>query len=365
MIAKQNRCSVPGLMAACLALALAAVLPLLTAPTASADNAAAVTGQTFRTQLTPPDESGDASALTWSDDSSNLVIDQTPSAANWSLDPGADGSFLIRNEKDGNCIDFTDSDTYNLGPAPCDSGSEQQRWYLELTYGTTTLIRNAATDECLDVSGEDNADGSEVIAYSCNNAAANQNWSPGQWNAAMGDLLTQYSLKRCAAGDTALTCTYAQESDSHAALGPEKCVSTLYDNTEGSKGATPTVAFADTTGWSNTVGGSVTVSAEFGIEKFIISKVTTAVSVNYSHQWIGQKTTTQTYPYTVQKGEWGWLTRAQLMKTVTGTWTFSNGDETWSGEGTSTIPAMDGTDGEQSVVKPHSSPTPPTNCPRD
>ncbi|WP_432038290.1 RICIN domain-containing protein [Streptomyces cucumeris] len=92
--------------------------------------------------------------------------------------PGADGSFRIRNEKDGNCIDFTDSDTYNLGPAACDSGSEQQRWYLELTYGTTTLIRDAATDECLDVSGENNADGSEVVACSCKQRSSERELVP-------------------------------------------------------------------------------------------------------------------------------------------------------------------------------------------
>ncbi|WP_435602218.1 hypothetical protein [Streptomyces sp. bgisy130] len=179
----------------------------------------------------------------------------------------------------------------------------------------------------------------------------------------MQNLLTMYSLKRCAAGEGDLTCTYNQDSVSTAAVGPEKCVSALYNNTHGADNEKPTIAYSDTTGWTNSVGGSVTVSAEAGIDEFVVSKVTTSISVNYSHQWIEQNTVTKTYPFTVRKGEWGWLTRAQLMKKVTGTWTFSKGDATWTGAGTSTVPAEEGTDGAQSVITPHSSPKPPADCP--
>ncbi|MGW8971357.1 hypothetical protein [Streptomyces platensis] len=140
-------------------------------------------------------------------------------------------------------------------------------------------------------------------------------------------------------------------------------MSALYDNTHGADNEKPTIAYSNTTGWTNSVGGSVTVSAEAGIDEFVVSKVTTSISVNYSHQWREQNTVTKTYPFTVRKGEWGWLTRAQLMKKVTGTWTFSKGDATWTGTGTSTVPAEEGTDGAQSVVTPHSSPQPPADCP--
>ncbi|MFE7542097.1 hypothetical protein [Streptomyces platensis] len=140
-------------------------------------------------------------------------------------------------------------------------------------------------------------------------------------------------------------------------------MSALYNNTHGADNEKPTIAYSNTTGWTNSVGGSVTVSAEAGIDEFVVSKVTTSISVNYSHQWIEQNTVTKTYPFTVRKGEWGWLTRAQLMKKVTGTWTFSKGDATWTGTGASTVPAEEGTDGAQSVVTPHSSPQPPADCP--
>ncbi|MFE6738715.1 RICIN domain-containing protein [Streptomyces tubercidicus] len=362
MINNSHRHSAPRLMPLCFALALAAALPLLTPSTARADNPAAVTGLTLRSQMNPPN-GGDMSALTWSDDAAKPVIDQTPSAENWALDPSADGTFRIRNERDGKCIGFTEGDNHRLASSDCDPGSGQQRWFLEPTGPLTFAIRNASSYDCLDVTGESNGDGSEVGTYSCRNGATNQNWVPGYVNDSMRNLLTLYSLKRCAAGESDLKCTYKEDSTSVATVGPEKCVSALYNNTNGADNEKPSVTFSDTTGWSNSVGGSVTVSAEVGIDEFIVTKVTTAVSVNYSHQWIGQNTVSKTYPFTVRKGEWGWLTRAQLMKQVTGTWTFSKGDETWSGTGTSTVPAEEGTDGAQSVVTPHSSPNPPADCP--
>ncbi|MFG2092272.1 hypothetical protein [Streptomyces sp. NPDC048612] len=98
----------------------------------------------------------------------------------------------------------------------------------------------------------------------------------------MRNLLTLYSLKRCAAGESDLKCTYKEDSSSVATVGPEKCVSALCNNTDGAADEKPTVAFSDTTGWTNTVGGSVTVSAEVGIEEFIVSKVTTSVDASGS-----------------------------------------------------------------------------------
>lgn len=281
---------------------------------------------------------------------------------NFDLLPNGDGSFQISSPGIGCLYNYpSKSRVYGY---EC-SSAQDQKWYLEPEPEGSYLIRSVLDNKCMTATYENS-----VVMQDCDGTRKQwMHFSPtsatGTSGPVVADLATLYSLKRCAEGGD-LTCSFDNMTAETATVGHEECVTPLYDNTQGTTAATPTKSYAQTTGWSNTLGASISQSfgMDAGIAGIITLKVSTTISANYSHTWTESGTVTDTYPYTVQPGQWGWLTRGQLYKKVTGDWTFTNSalNNSWKGTGTSTIPAKEGTDGMQSVITPHSASQPPTDC---
>lgn len=74
------------------------------------------------------------------------------------------------------------------------------------------------------------------------------------------------------------------------------------------------IAWADTTGQSNSVG--VSLSAEYGFAE--VFKV--AIETSYGHTWESSHTETDTTNVDVRPGEVGWVTREAAMQHVAGTY---------------------------------------------
>ncbi|MCZ1006916.1 hypothetical protein O1L68_09110 [Streptomyces lydicus] len=80
-------------------------------------------------------------------------------------------------------------------------------------------------------------------------------------------------------------------------------------------------------------------------------KVDVAIQGNWSNSWRTDQAQGGNVTIHVKPNQYGWIMRAQLTKEVTGTWTFTNDlGTTWTGAGTATVPAQEGTDAKNSSV---------------
>ncbi|WP_116246947.1 hypothetical protein [Nocardiopsis sp. FIRDI 009] len=112
-------------------------------------------------------------------------------------------------------------------------------------------------------------------------------------------------------------------------------------------------SWTHTTSYTNTVGGSLSLSTTVGTGEAspVQASVTVGIEVHYDRQWGEETAVSDSVTYPIRSGETGWVARAQLMKTMNGTWeiTTDRGDF-WVGAGTATVPAKDNTDGRRSTV---------------
>lgn len=153
-------------------------------------------------------------------------------------------------------------------------------------------------------------------------------------------------MSDCASG--AGKCSFNSPRLGEAYLGKPRQVSDLLYNCTASP-ASQSLSWADTVGSSHSVGGSITVGG--GIEGII----TASVTATYNYTWQSSHTETSSYTVTVKPGEVGWITRAQVMQQISGTWQTHYDDPKWGHyywfvPDTVTGPAPNGTDGRHNAV---------------
>ncbi|MFF3322409.1 hypothetical protein [Streptomyces sp. NPDC002889] len=113
--------------------------------------------------------------------------------------------------------------------------------------------------------------------------------------------------------------------------------------------ATQTMAWDDTVGSTDSLGLSVTAGGS------IAGMVDLSVTASYNHSWTSSHSESSSVNMTVKPGEVGWISRAQVMQKVTGTWQthYDNpkwGHYYWFLQDTITGPAKNGTDGKKNAV---------------
>ncbi|GAA0391984.1 hypothetical protein [Streptomyces luteireticuli] len=164
--------------------------------------------------------------------------------------------------------------------------------------------------------------------------------------ASAADLSVRQIMADCASG--AGKCTFNDPKFGTAYLGNYKRVSDELHNCTGSD-ATQTMSWSDTVGSSDTAG--VTISVGGKIEGIL----DVSVQANYSHTWSSSHTESSSLGMTVKPGEVGWISRAQVMRNVSGTWQTHYDDPKaghyyWYVDDTVTGPAPNGTDGVHNAV---------------
>ncbi|MCE7049762.1 hypothetical protein [Streptomyces purpurascens] len=150
----------------------------------------------------------------------------------------------------------------------------------------------------------------------------------------------------CASGEG--KCSFNSPQLAQAYLGEPRQVSELLFNCTDSP-ASQSMSWADTVGSSHSVGGSVTVGG--GIEGII----TASVTATYNYTWQSSRTETSSFTVNVKPGEVGWISRAQVMQRISGTWQTHYDDPKWDHyywfvPDVITGPAPNGTDGKHSAV---------------
>jgi hypothetical protein len=274
----------------------------------------------------------------------------------WRLEQNPDFTFRIRNLKTNNCIDVWRTNMY-LDQWECE-GQSSQKWYLVPTSGTanTHMIRQVDTGNCFVL------DDVWVWTGACDAANTQQAWNIGVSGIVPGarPLAIKYAMASC--DKDPASCNWKEDSTKTAAFtGPAACVSDLVRNTSGTN-ATFSRTWKQTVGWQNMVGGSLSLAVTTGFSLGVEAEITAEIQANYAHTWIGSEEVSDTVTFTLGNGQYGWITRAPLLKKVTGTWTLFVGSHRWTSRATITLPAKDGTDAKQSVVQLKTATTPPTNC---
>ncbi|WP_432141501.1 RICIN domain-containing protein [Streptomyces sp. bgisy084] len=292
----------------------------------------------------------------------------------------SDSTFTIENNSTGKCVDKPDNKEHRLTQYTCTSNSSQ-KWYLELVDGTYNnfYIRNKESGKCMNLLNGSNYDGAWVGEWDCD-GSSNAQFSPAppdgilENSANPGNNFQRLAVQHAAATDcqdpTNGKCSWTALSSETAVVGAEQCVSTVWDNTAGTDDLTTSYSRQVTTGYSNAAGFSFMLGAsvKWGTSLFglVQGEVTLSASLTttYTHTDTTQEATTNATTLSVPPGQYGWVTVGQLGKKVTGEWTFDKGTPTeWKYTATVEIPAVDGTDGMQSVTKPNYSDTAPTDCP--
>ncbi|WP_262387059.1 hypothetical protein [Streptomyces sp. TRM49041] len=143
-------------------------------------------------------------------------------------------------------------------------------------------------------------------------------------------------------------CTFNEPVLGEAYLGEFRQVSDSLYNCSTSD-ATQTMSWSDSVGSTDSVGVSVTAGGK------IAGLVDLSVTATYGHTWSSTHTEGSSLHMTVRPGEVGWISRAQVMQRVSGTWQTHYdspkwGHYYWFWKDTITGPAKNGTDGKNNVV---------------
>ncbi|MEV6873443.1 RICIN domain-containing protein [Amycolatopsis sp. NPDC051128] len=275
----------------------------------------------------------------------------------WKILQNPDFSFQMYNLASHNCVDVWRTNSY-LDQWEC-VGQTSQRWHL-VPYSselTSFMIKQEDTGKCFTL---DSAD--YIYVGDCEVANPRQSFQLGVSAAIPGskNLATRYAMAQC--DKNPRTCNWKEGTTKYPAyLGASKCVSQLVKNDSPNYNAYART-WTQTVGWENTVGGSVTVGVEVGIDLGIKALVKTEIQANYAHTWIGAEETSDTVTVNLKPQEYGWVTRAALLKKVVGTWTLDIGGHVWTQKATIVIPAADGTDTKLSTIVLKTGFTPPTDC---
>ncbi|MFD9219899.1 hypothetical protein ACFWDI_07705 [Streptomyces sp. NPDC060064] len=150
----------------------------------------------------------------------------------------------------------------------------------------------------------------------------------------------------CASGEG--KCTFNSPQLGEAYLGGFRQVSDSLFNCSTSD-ATQSMTWSDTVGSTDSVGVSVTVGGK------IADIIDLSVTASYSHSWSSTHSESSSLGMTVKPGEVGWISRAQVMQQVSGTWQTHYdspkwGHYYWFWQDTVTGPAPNGTDGKSNAV---------------
>ncbi|MFD0008064.1 hypothetical protein ACFVJ4_37495 [Streptomyces sp. NPDC127178] len=143
-------------------------------------------------------------------------------------------------------------------------------------------------------------------------------------------------------------CTFNDPKVGKAYLGKQRPVSDLLFNCSSSP-ASQAITWSDTVGSSHSTGVSVTTGGG------LAGIFTASVTATYNYTWQTSHTESSTATVTVAPGEVGWISRAQLMRRVSGTWQTHYEDRKWDHyfwyvPDVITSPAPSGTDGRRSAV---------------
>lgn len=177
---------------------------------------------------------------------------------------------------------------------------------------------------------------------------------PGSASAAgeAGKPTRQQLMADCASGTG--KCTFNDPVVQKSYLGDYRQVSdTLYNCS--SSPVTQGMSWSDTVGSTDSLDVSVTVGGK------IAGIVDASVTAKYGHTWSTSHTEGGSLGTTVQPGEVGWISRAQVMHQVSGMWQthYDNphwGHYYWYWGDTVTSPAPNGTDGVNNAVVVRSRP---------
>ncbi|GAO08168.1 hypothetical protein TPA0598_03_06290 [Streptomyces lydicamycinicus] len=150
----------------------------------------------------------------------------------------------------------------------------------------------------------------------------------------------------CASGEG--KCSFNEPTLGKAYLGDFRQVSNSLYNCSTSD-ATQSMGWSDTVGSTDSAGVSVTAGGK------IAGLIDLSVTATYSHTWSSSHTENSSLNMTVKPGEVGWISRAQVMQTVSGTWQTHYdspkwGHYYWFVPDTVTGPAPNGTDGQSNAV---------------
>ncbi|MFG2138060.1 hypothetical protein [Streptomyces sp. NPDC048650] len=150
----------------------------------------------------------------------------------------------------------------------------------------------------------------------------------------------------CASGEG--KCSFNEPTLGKAYLGDFRQVSNSLYNCSSSD-ATQSMGWADTVGSTDSAGGSVTAGGT------IAGLINLSVTATYSHTWSSSHTENSSLNMTVKPGEVGWISRAQVMQDVSGTWQTHYdspkwGHYFWFVPDTVSGPADNGTDGQSNAV---------------
>ncbi|MDT0456408.1 hypothetical protein RM550_11735 [Streptomyces sp. DSM 41527] len=165
--------------------------------------------------------------------------------------------------------------------------------------------------------------------------------------AAADDGPTREQLKAdCASGEG--KCSFNEPTLGKAYLGDFRQVSNSLYNCSTSD-AKQSMGWSDTVGSTDSAGVSVTAGGN------IAGLIDLSVTATYSHTWSSSHTENSSLDMTVKPGEVGWISRAQVMQTVSGTWQTHYdspkwGHYFWFVPDTVTGPAPNGTDGQSNAV---------------
>ncbi|MGW0882680.1 hypothetical protein [Streptomyces sp. NPDC002671] len=143
-------------------------------------------------------------------------------------------------------------------------------------------------------------------------------------------------------------CTFNEPQLGRVYLGAFHRVSDSLYNCSTSA-ATQSMTWSDTVGSTDSAGVSVTVGGK------IAGIIDLSVTATYSHTWSSTHSEASSVNMTVKPGEVGWISRAQVMQTVSGTWQTHYDDRKWGHyfwfvPDVVTGPASNGTDGQSNAV---------------
>ncbi|MFJ9406845.1 hypothetical protein [Streptomyces sp. NPDC101393] len=150
----------------------------------------------------------------------------------------------------------------------------------------------------------------------------------------------------CASGEG--KCTFNDPKLDKAYLGDFHQVSNSLFNCTTSD-ASQSMGWSDTVGSTDSAGVSVTAGGK------IAGLIDLSVTATYSHTWTSSHAENSSLNMTVKPGEVGWISRAQVMQKVSGTWQTHYdspkwGHYFWFVPDTVTGPAPNGTDGANNAV---------------
>ncbi|MFF4425761.1 RICIN domain-containing protein [Streptomyces sp. NPDC001549] len=277
------------------------------------------------------------------------------------IEPNDDGTFRLVNGTSNQCVDVS-TGTYagDLSESNC-SGADEQKWYVQPVSdawgdGGNYLIRHVGDNRCI-VPTTDVSAFATAGVRDCSRGNTAQNWKlsyGGSESAQLRTLATKYALKQFdAKSDVISTADYKVDDSTTATLGDFRNVTPdggrVVNGT--SENIDKQMNWSQTTGYTYTAGGSVTTTAgvSFGKDGAVQGKIDVAIQGNWSNSWRTDNTQGGSVTIHIKPNQYGWFLRAQLTKKVTGTWTITNDlGNSWTGVGSATVPAKEGTDSKGS-----------------